>query len=116
MRRKTKTLLSAAAALAAAPAIPAAAIAAQAVPPATSYAELLQPISNAQEKLRRSDLERADPPAQLVRVQWRAHHHHHHHHHHNRAWYLRNGYAWMGGAWVLRPRHHHHHHHHHQHY
>jgi hypothetical protein len=83
---------------------------APAVPVAASYAELLQPIPNAVERLRAADAEADARPARLIEAQYVAHHHHHHHHH-NRGWYLKNGYVWLGGAWVLRPHHHHHHHH-----
>ncbi|HXQ13440.1 MAG TPA: hypothetical protein VN814_02320 [Caulobacteraceae bacterium] len=100
------------AALVAAPAL--ATPTAPAVQPASSYAELLQPIPNATERLKLADAqEQADAP-RLIPAQWgRDHHHHHHHHHHNRAWWLSHGYFWSGGRWLLRPVHHHHHHHHH---
>ncbi|HEX4198149.1 MAG TPA: hypothetical protein VHZ26_11970 [Caulobacteraceae bacterium] len=116
MHRKTVTMIGAAAALAAGPGLAGPANAAPpAVPVATSYAELLQPIPNAVERLKASDAEAASRPARLIDAQYgpfNRHHHHHHHHHHDRGWYLRNGYYWYGGAWTLRPRHHHHHHHH----
>ncbi|HEX4182626.1 MAG TPA: hypothetical protein VHY34_05150 [Caulobacteraceae bacterium] len=121
MDRKTATLFGAAAVLAAGPPLvgPAAAEG-RAVPVASSFAELLQPIPNAVERLKIADAERA-APARLIEAQYEPYaqpHHHHHHHHHSRSWYLHNGYYWYGGAWVLRPRphHHHHHHHHHNHY
>jgi hypothetical protein len=117
MERKIATLVGAAAALAAgsalaaAPVSPVLAEAPAAV--ATSYAELLEPIPNAVERLRAAN----EGAAQLA--QYRddsgAAHHHHHHHHHNRAWYLAHGYYWHNGQWVLKPvRHHHHHNHDHQ--
>ena len=86
-----------------------------AVPIAASYAELLTPIPNAVERLRAADAAEAEAP-KLIDAQYVAHYHHHHHHHHSRRWYMRNGYMWSGGAWILRPvtHHHHHHHHHHQ--
>jgi hypothetical protein len=114
MNRKTATLLGAAAALAAGPGLAAPAAAeAPAVPVAASYAELLQPIPNAMERLKAADAQGELRPARLIDAQYIAHHHHHHHHHHhNRRWYIQNGYSWYGGAWVLRPRPHHHHHHH----
>ncbi len=117
MDRKTATLIGAAAALAAGPALAAPTGSEAPVPVAASYAELLQPIPNAVERLKIADTQADLAPARLIDAQYLAHHHHHHHHHHhNRAWYLRNGYSWFGGAWVLHPRHHHHHHHHHNHY
>ena len=58
MNRKTATLVGAAAALAAGPAL-ATPSPTPAVPVATSYAELLQPVPNAVEKLRQAD---AQPP------------------------------------------------------
>lgn len=71
--------------------------AAQAAPPVNqssvnraevqSYAELLEPIPNALEKLRVDDMQ---PPPRARLIPARFHHHHHHHHHY----------------------HHHHHHHH----
>jgi len=114
MTGKTATIIGAAAALAAGPTLAVAATPdAQAVPVAASYAELLQPIPNAMERLQASDAEAQARPAQLIEAQYVvAHHHHHHHHHHNRRWYLQNGYSWYNGAWVIRPRPHHHHHHH----
>ena len=113
MDRKTVILLSTAAALAAGPAL-AAPIGPEAtpVPTAASYAELLQPIPNAVERLRAADAQADLTPARLIDAQYIARNHHHHHHHHSRGWYLQNGYSWYGGAWVLRPRHHHHHHNH----
>jgi hypothetical protein len=125
MERKTSLLVgAAAAAIAAGPAL----AAEPAVPPATSYAELLQPIPNAVERLKAADAQ-ADSqarPAGLIDVQYHHHHNnynngynnHHHHHHHNRWWYRHNGYLWFGNAWVTRDyynSHHHHHHHHHHH-
>jgi dienelactone hydrolase len=112
MKRKTATLVGAAAALVAGPALAALTPAeASPVPTAASYAELLQPIPNATERLRLADAQSAaDAPARIIPAQY--HHHHHHHHHHNRRWYRSHGYFWSGGAWVLRPRHHHHHHNH----
>lgn len=53
-------------------------------PPATaqSYAELLEPVANAQEALFVDDMARSQQPKPLLQlVQY--HHHHHHHHHHN---------------------------------
>ncbi len=112
MDRKTATLLGAAAALTAAPALAASAAPAPAVPVAASYAELLAPIPNAVERLKLADAEAQAQQPKLIEAQYYAHHHHHHNHHHNRRWYLRNGYNWYNGGWVLRPRPHHHHHHH----
>ena len=109
MDRKIATMVGAAAALATGPAL----AARPAVPVAASYAELLEPIPNAAERLQIADAEDAAQPARLIEAQW-AYHHHHHHHHHLRRWYMQHGYYWSGGRWVLRPvRHHHHHHHHH---
>jgi hypothetical protein len=115
MDRKTAILLGAASALATGPAF-AAPIGPQAtpVPVAASYAELLQPIPNAVERLRAADAQADLTPARLIDAQYVRQHHHHHHH--DRRWYQQNGYSWYNGAWVLRPRAHHHHHHHHSHY
>jgi Tfp pilus assembly protein FimV len=84
---------------------------APAVPIAATYAELLEPIPNAVERLALSDAEAAERSARLIPVQM-DHHHHHHHHHHDDSWYQQNGYYRNGGVWVLRSAHHHHHHHH----
>jgi hypothetical protein len=83
-----------------------------AVPVVATYAELLEPIPNAVERLKLADAEAAARPPQLIEVQFDPHHHHHHHHHHDRAWYQQNGYIWANGGWILRPppRPHHHHH------
>ena len=112
--------LAGAAALIAAPALAGASPQAApepAVPVAATYAELLNPIPNASERLRIADAQ-DDATPQLIEAQYVAHHHHHHHHHHvyRRAWYRSHGYAWSGGRWILRPRPHHHHHHHHHNY
>lgn len=117
MDRKTATLIGAAAALAAGPALAAPHGAeAPSTPVVASYAELLEPIPNALERMRMSDAQADARPAQLIDAQYVNHHHHHHHHHHSRRWYQRNGYYWNGAAWsnAPRPHHHHHHHHHHQ--
>ncbi len=114
MDRKTATLLGAGAALVAGPALASQAAEAPAVPIAASYAELLAPIPNAVERLRTADAEALAQPPKLIEAQYVAHHHHHHHHH-SRRWYMRNGYVWSGGAWIIRPVAHHHHHHHHHH-
>jgi hypothetical protein len=113
MSRKTTTFIGAAAALMAGSALAAPVAVEPAIPAASSYADLLQPIPDAVERLKRADAEAAARrpeivPVQLVVVQDH-HHHHHHHHHHARAWYLAHGYYWHGGAWVVRPVHHHHH-------
>ena len=109
-RRKVALAAGAVAALASAPmAASAAPLDTPAVPPAASYADLLQPIPNAVERLQLANAQEEAATPQLIQVA-----HHHHHHHHNRGWYLSHGYVWLGGAWVLRPPHHHHHHHHHQ--
>jgi hypothetical protein len=90
------------------------------VPAASSYAELLQPIPNALERLKLADAQ-DEAQARLIPVQYYGYQyqndHHHHHHHHSRRWYLSRGYMWYLGRWVTRDyynAHHHHHHHHHQ--
>ncbi len=110
MENKTAAMVGAVAALTAGSALAATPVAdGPPVPVAASYAELLDPIPNAAERLKVADAEAAARPPGVIEVQY-----HHHHHHHPRAWYLSNGYYWHGGGWVLRPvRHHHHHHHHH---
>ena len=76
--------------------------------PARTYAELLDPIPNAAERLKADD-QRA---ASIELAQYYHHHHHyyhhhhHHHHHHHWRWYHHHHY-W---GW------HHHHHHYHHHY
>ena len=70
--------------------------------PARSFAELLEPIPNAQSVLRAEDERSADEASAdekpIVMVQYYHHHYHHHHYHHHYHYY-----------------HHHHHHHHHHH-
>ena len=114
MDRKTATIVGAAAALTASPALVGSSTVQAAPSPlvAASYSELLEPIPNAVERLRTYDAEAAARPARLIPAQYNRHHHHHHHHH-NRHWYRTHGYSWLNGAWVLAPRPHHHHHHHH---
>jgi len=117
MDSKTAMMVGAAAALAAGPALAAPSAAeAPARLVAASYADLLQPIPNAVERLKMADAEAAGS-ARLIPAQWfgRSHHHHHHHHHHSSWWYRRNGYYWSGRGWLFRPVPHHHHHHHHHH-
>jgi hypothetical protein len=75
---------------------------------ASSYADLLTPISNAQELLIADDAARADQPARVQLAQVRVevgHHHHHHHRYHRRVIVIKRHH-----------RHHHHHHHHHSNY
>ena len=121
-KRKAATMgvLGAVTGLAMTPAAALAASSEPAVPTAQSFAELLDPIPNAQARLQRADIEAAQRPAQVIEAQYVAHHHHHHHHNQyrrSRAWYRSHGYMWSGGGWIVRPRaHHHHHHHHHNHY
>jgi hypothetical protein len=110
MDGKIATLAAGVAALASGPAL--AAPNAPAVPVASSYAELLQPIANATERLQLADAQDQANAPRLILAQWGRDHHHHHHHHHNRAWWLWHGYYWYGGRWTLRPVQHHHHHHH----
>ena len=116
MKRKTAMMMGAAAALATGPALaaPAAAPSEPAEPAAASYADLLQPIPNAVERLKIADMQEdnAASAPKLIEAQYNGYNnHHHHHHHHNRRWYMSRGYVWMNGTWVMRPRHHHHHHH-----
>ncbi|HKD48452.1 MAG TPA: hypothetical protein VKB67_12275 [Rhizomicrobium sp.] len=119
MDRKIATIVGATAVLATAPVATQAAAppTAPAVPVAANYAELLEPIPNAVERLKIADAEDA---ARLEKVQFTLQfgdRHDHHHHHHSRDWYLSNGYVYLGGRWVTRDyyNHHHHHHHHHHH-
>ena len=116
MESKTAIMIGAAAALAAGSAL-AAPLAAEApaVPVAATYADLLEPIPNAVERLKIADAQADALPRGFIQAQAVDHHHHHHHHHHSRQWYLAHGYVWAGGAWVIRPVPHHHHHHHHHH-
>lgn len=110
MDRKSASIAGAAAALAAGPAFAAAPPQEPAVPVAASYAELLTPIPNAVERLKRAE---AEAPPALIEAQYAPPvAHHHHHHHHSRRWYLAHGYIFQRGAWILAPRPHHHHHHH----
>ena len=119
MDTKSAMLAGAAATVIAASAFIASPAAAEPIPPAASYADLLQPVPNAMERLQADDARQGE--ARMIQAQYGngpyAHHHHHHHHHHyrSRRWYLNNGYVWSGGAWIVRPVAHHHHHHHHHH-
>lgn len=120
MKRKLGTIVGATAALVAAPVAAQAALSAETspIPLASNYAELLEPIPNAVNRLKLADAEAANNGAALEKVQFNVQlgiPHHHHHHHHSHDWYLRHGYVWYGGRWVTRAfyAHHHHHHHHH---
>jgi hypothetical protein len=68
--------------------------------PARSFAELLDPIPNAENVLR-AEIDRGDDAAAadkpMLMAQYHHHHHHYHHHHHHHHY-------------------HHHHYHHHHHY
>jgi hypothetical protein len=117
-----------------------------AVPEAKSYADLLEPIPNAVERLRASDAEEMARPPRLIQAQYHDHHHHnhhdHHHHHHHNSWgsyyadpYYSGSYYYgtpyyynspyyqypyyNQGYYYPRGRYynrHHHHHHHHHHH
>jgi hypothetical protein len=94
------------------------AVPAQAISRANAYAELLKPIPNAAEELKKADAatqaqasqRKAEAKVQLAQY-WGGdggyyyHHHHHHHHHHH-------GYYWQQPLYPPRYHHHHHHHHH----
>jgi hypothetical protein len=73
--------------------------------PARSFAELLDPIPNAEKVLRAEDERSSDAGSEekpMVVAEYYHHHHHHHHyhhHHHHHHYY-----------------HHHYHYHHHHHY
>ncbi len=95
---------------------------APAVEPAQSYADLLQPIPNAVEKLKLSDLQdsAAARPALLQKARWvwvesrRRYRRHRHYYGYTRYYYAPPVYYSYGGGWA--HHHHHHHHHHHNHY
>ena len=112
---------------------------AEPIPAVSTYADLLEPVPDAMERLSADDARQATArliPTQYYQDPGYPHHHHHHHHHqydqydqnggdiyyqpqyrqrirHSRHWYRYNGYNWDGGQWIVRPTHHHHHHHHH---
>ena len=118
MHTKTAMLAGAAATAIAACSAQALPAMAEPIPPAASYAELLEPVPDAFERLRADDAGQAEP--RMIQAQsWSrdyADHHHHHHHHRSARWYRDNGYRWDGYRWQLRRvnrDHHHHHHHHH---
>ena len=67
--------------------------------PARSFAELLDPIPNAQNVLR-AEIERSGGAEEKPIVMAQYYHHHHHHHHYHHHYY----------------HHHHHHHYYHHHY
>ena len=103
-----------------------------AVAPAHSFAELLDPIPDAVERLKIADAQDAVRP-RLIKAQYYEHHHHHHHayvvrryHPYYRRQAYRYGYPYGGYVAPVVPyfgyqqyqpsydHHHHHHHHHHQ--
>jgi hypothetical protein len=116
----------AAAALASSAAI-ASPAAADPIPHAESYADLLEPVPDAMQRLQVHDELVGAPAAQVQTVQyWRdgrdrydrgdrdRGRYEHHHHHHSSRWYRSHGYGWSNGGWYQgRPRYEHHHHHHH---
>jgi hypothetical protein len=96
-----------------------------AVPPARSFAELLDPIPNAVERLKIADEQDSMAQPRLIKAQYYLHHHHHHHHayvivrhyrHYYRPRYYRYRYVPPVVPYLLLQRHHHHHHHHHNHF
>jgi hypothetical protein len=72
---------------------------------AASYADLLKPIPNAAEVLRKAQAQPGVEEAQYYNNQPPPYYHHHHHHHHHHAYYPPP---------PPPPYYHHHHHHHHQ--
>jgi hypothetical protein len=75
-------LLSTVAGLCIAGAAQAAAPAQIPLPPAQSYADLLEPVQNAEAALLADDIAHAQQQKPLLQLaQWHHHHHHHHHHH-----------------------------------
>ena len=72
--------------------------------PAQSFAELLDPIPNAQNVLRAEEEKDAATASEYRPVVMAQYHHHHHHHHYYHHHYHHHYY------------HHHHHHHYHHHY
>ena len=78
---------------------------------ASSFADLLQPIPNAMEKLQAVD-ETGNPP-KVRTAQLFIEHHHHHHHHHG---YYRGEPPIVVTPGYRYPRYYHHHHHHHHHH
>lgn len=55
------------------------------LPAAQSYADLLEPVDNADVALLADDLAQAQQPTPLLQLAQYHHHHHHHHHHHGYA-------------------------------
>jgi hypothetical protein len=66
------------------------------IPTAHSYADLLQPIPNAVERLKASDAEGVPGGAHLIKAQY---HHHHHHHHHHSHYYTYPSYDYYGPSY-----------------
>src|SRR5579872_7218849 len=117
MERKTAMFTGVAAAAISIGSVAVSPAAAEPIPQAATYADLLETVPNAMERLNTADAVDKNGEAHLVLAQYdRGVAHHHHHHHHSRRWYRANGYIWNGRAWVRRPVHHHHHHHHHHNY
>ena len=76
---------------------------------ANSYAELLQPVPDAQAKLAALDAQRAPTQHPAAQGEQVAQYYYYHHHHHWRGYYPLFPY------WRRHYYHHHHHHHHHHH-
>jgi hypothetical protein len=79
---------------------------------AGSFADLLEPIPNAMEKLQAIDETGSSSKVRLAQF-FVEHHHHHHHHHH--GYYRDYGPRIVVPYGYRRYEHHHHHHHHHHH-
>ena len=80
---------------------------------AQSFADLLEPIPNAMEKLRAVDETESAPRVQTAQL-FIEHHHHHHHHHH--GYYRGDGPRIVVTPGFRSRRYYHHHHHHHHHH
>lgn len=86
MKSHMAFLLGTAAVLAVA--VPAQAAPVSPLPAAQSYADLLEPVQNANEVLQADDLAQANQPRPLLQLaQWHHHHHRYYHHHHHHGFF-----------------------------
>lgn len=82
---------------------------------ANSFAELLEPIPDAAERLKAVDALQAQDVGHVQLAQYYYHHHHHHHHHHHGFYRRYDEPEVVIVPRYRRPYYHHHHHHHHHH-
>jgi hypothetical protein len=86
MKRSTAMLAGAATVALAAGAVASSPAMAEPIPAAASYADLLEPVPNAMERLAVADANQPAAHVELAQYGGPVNHHHHHHHHHQNGY------------------------------